>query len=41
MKADEPDWQDHVPLWAWDLITLVSLTGLLVIALGKAAGWWS
>jgi hypothetical protein len=34
------DWQDRVPLWVWDVITLAGVTILVVIAAGKAAGWW-
>jgi hypothetical protein len=40
MKGDEHDWQDHVPLWVWDLITLMGVATLVVIAAGKATGWW-
>jgi hypothetical protein len=36
----EPDWQDHVPLWVWDVITLVGVTILVLLGVGKAAGWW-
>jgi hypothetical protein len=38
---DERDWQDRIPLWGWDLLFLACLIILVVIALGKARGWWT